>query len=132
MIVPGRHQPHDVAPDDRLRAPPLRFRRVLDLLADGDAMAERDQPIEIVVGALDRHAAHADVLALVLAALGEHDAERFARDLRVIEEELVEVAHAVEQQAARIGRLDLEILRHHRRQPRGGAFRSGAGGFHGF
>ena len=54
-------------------------------------------------------------------------------DLRVLEEQLVEVAHPVEQQAVRIGRLDLEILRHHRRQPGGDAFRAGigAGGFHG-
>ena len=79
-------------------------------------MAERDQPVEVIVGALDRHAAHADVLAVVLAALGQHDAERAARHLRVVEEQLVEVAHPVEQQAVRIGRLDLEILRHHRRQ----------------
>ena len=81
-------------------------------------MAERDQPVEVVVGALDRHAAHADVLALVLAALRKHDAERAARDLRVFEEQFVEIAHPVEQQATRIDRLDFEILRHHRREAR--------------
>ena len=109
----------------------LRFRRVLGLLADGDAVAKRDQAVEIVVGALDRHAAHADVLALVLAALGQHDAERPARDFRVVEEQLVEIAHPVEQQAVRIGGLDLEILRHHRREARGGvAVRAVAGGVH--
>ena len=83
-------------------------------------MAERDQPVEVVVGALDRHAAHADVFALVLAALGENDAERPARDLCVVEEQLVEIPHPIEQQAVGIGRLDLEILRHHRREARAG------------
>ena len=123
----GRDEPHDVALDDRFRAAPLRFGRILELLADRDAMAERDQAVEVVVGALDRHAAHADVLAVVLAALGEHDAERAARDLRVVEEELVEVAHPVEQQAIRVGRLDLEVLRHHRRQALRSGFEAGIG-----
>ena len=49
-------------------------------------MAERDQPVEVVVGALDRHPAHADVLALVLAALGEDDAEGPAGGVRVVED----------------------------------------------
>ena len=71
-------------------------------------MAERDQPVQVVVGALDRHAAHRDVLAEMLAALGQHDAERARRDLGVLEEQLVEVAHPVEQQAIGIGRLDLD------------------------
>ena len=92
----GRDQPHDVALDERFRSTFFRRGRVFELLADGDAMAERNQPIEVVVGPLDRHPAHADILALVLAALGEDDAERPARDLRVIEEQLVEIPHAVE------------------------------------
>ena len=118
-----RDQPHDVALDDRFRSPLLGFRRVFELLADRDAMAERDEAVEIVVGALDRHAAHADVFALVLAPFGEDDAERPARDLRVVEEELVEIAHPVEEQAVGIGGLDLEILRHHRREARARRFR---------
>jgi hypothetical protein len=95
-------------------------------------VAERDQAVEVVVGALDRHAAHADVLALVLAALREDDAERPAGDFRVFEEQLVEVAHPVEQQATRIDRLDFQILRHHRRDARGGRAGIGAvaGGVH--
>jgi hypothetical protein len=51
----------------------------------------------------------------MLAALGEHDAECARGDLGVLEEQLVEIAHAVEQQQPWIGRLDLEILLHHRR-----------------
>ena len=37
------------------------------------------------------------------------------RGLGVLEEQLVEIAHPVEQQAIRVGRLDLHVLRHHRR-----------------
>ncbi len=41
--------------------------------------------------------------------------ERARGDLGVLEEQLVEVAHPVEQQAIRIGGLDLDVLLHHRR-----------------
>ena len=81
-------------------------------------MPERDQLLQIVVGGMDRHAAHRDVGAQMLAALGQRDAERARGDLGVVEEQLVEIAHAVEQQVIRIGRLDLEILLHHRRGAR--------------
>ena len=80
-----RHQAHDVAAHDRFIPPLFRLGRVLKLLADRDAMAERDQPLQIIVGALDRHAAHADVFAFVLAPLGQHDAERPAGDFGVLE-----------------------------------------------
>ncbi len=115
----GRHQPHHVAPHHALVAALARFRRVLELLADRDAVAERDQAMQIFVGALDRHAAHRDVAAQMLAALGEHDAERARGGLGVVEEHLVEVAHPVEQQAVRIGGLDLDVLLHHRRHAPG-------------
>ena len=54
-------------------------------------------------------------LALMLAALGEHDAERLAGDLGILEEHLVEIAHPVEQERACVLRFNSEILRHHRR-----------------
>ena len=78
-------------------------------------MAECDQLVQIFVGAFDRHAAHRDVVAQMLAALGQHDAERARGGLRIVEEQFVEIAHAIEQQAVRIGRLDLDELLHHRR-----------------
>ena len=77
-------------------------------------MAERDQPVQIFLGALHRNAAHRDVAIEMLAALGQHDAERPAGGLGVLEEQLVKISHAVEQQAIGIGGLDLEVLRHHR------------------
>jgi hypothetical protein len=78
-------------------------------------MAEGDQAVEVVVGALDRHAAHRDLAARMLAALGQDDAQRPGGDLGILEEQLVEVAHPVEEQAVGIGRLDLDVLRHHGR-----------------
>ena len=119
MIVPGvtRRTTSRRTTDFGAALPGLG--RVLDLLADRDAVAGRDQPLQIVVGALDRHAAHRDVLALMLAALGQHDAERARGDLGVAEEQFVEIAHPVEQQAVGIGGFDLDKLRHHRRDAAG-------------
>ena len=51
----------------------------------------------------------------MLAALGEHDAERPARGFRILEEQLVEIPHPVEQQMIRMRALDLDILLHQRR-----------------
>jgi hypothetical protein len=67
---------------------------------------------------MDGHAAHRDVFAQVLAALGQDDAQGFRRRYRVLEEKLVEVAHPIEQQAVRIGGLDLKELRHRGRDTR--------------
>ena len=69
--------------------------------------------MEIFIRAVNRHPAHWDVAAQMLAALGEHDAERARRDLGVLEEQFVEIAHPVEQQAVRIGGFDLDELFHH-------------------
>ena len=70
------HQPHHVTADYALVAALLRFGRIFRLFADRDAMAQCDQPMQVVVGPLHRHAAHRDVFAHVLAALGQRDAER--------------------------------------------------------
>ena len=61
----------------------------------------------------------------MLAALGQHDAERAGGDFGILEEQLVEIAHPVEQQAIRIGGLDLDVLLHHRRDARRLRRRSG-------
>ena len=109
-----RDQPDHVPAHHALGSALPRLGRILDLLADRDAMAERDQAVKILIGTVHRHAAHRDVAAEMLAALGEHDAERARGDLGILEEQLVEVAHPVEQQATRMGGLDLQILLHHR------------------
>src|SRR5262249_10322963 len=96
-------------------AAPFGFGGILELLADRDAMAERDEAVQIFLGALDRDAAHRNVAVEMLAALGEHDAEAAGPDPGVLERTILKVPHPVEQQAIRVGRLDLEVLRHHGR-----------------
>ncbi len=138
MSVPRGDEPHHVALHHRFAAALLGFGDVLDLLADRDAMAERDQLLEIILRGVDGHAAERNVVALIFAAPGEHDAERGGGDLGVLEEHLVEIAHAVEQQVAGVERLQLEILPHGwRRGGEDGLDRCGVvfglegGGFHG-
>ena len=114
-----RHQPHHVAADHALVAARPGRGRVLRLLADRDAMSCLDQAMQIVLGAFHRHAAHRDIHALMLAAFGQHDAERARGDFGVLEEQFVEIAHPVEQQQPGMGGLDLEVLFHHRRDARG-------------
>ncbi len=111
----GGDKPHDTALHHRLGAALLRFRRVFHLFADGDAEALADQRQQIALGGMDGHAAHRNIVAQMLAALGERDIERFGSGLRIVEEQLVEIAHPVEQQRFGVARLDVEILRHHRR-----------------
>ena len=82
-------------------------------------MPQHDQPLQVFVGAMHRDAAHGDVAAEVLAPLGEHDAQRARRDFGILEKQLVEIAHPVEQEAIGIGGLDLDVLLHHRRWARG-------------
>ncbi len=111
----GRDDAHHGAAHDRLAAALAGFRWILGLFADRDRVARRDQRVQVVVRPLHRHAAHGDVLALMLAALGQDDAEHLGRNGRILEEELVEIAHAVEQQGIGMVGLDAEILRHHGR-----------------
>ena len=112
VIVP-EDESHHVAADHGFGSALLRFRRIFRLFAHGDPVAEADEALEVIVGA-PINAAHRDVLAEMLASLGQHDPERPARDLRILEEELVEIAHPVEEEAIGVGTLDLDILRHRR------------------
>ena len=113
-----RHDAHDAALHRRLAGTLLRLGRVLHLLANGDAESRADQLRQIGLGRVHRHAAHRDVLALVLAALGERDVERARSEGRVLEEQLVEIAHPVKEQAIGMLALDRKVLRHHRRRLR--------------
>ena len=63
---------------------------------------------------MDRHAAHRDRLARVLAALGQRDVEAGRCDLRIVEEQFEEVAHAVEEQGVAGLILEAPVLDHHR------------------
>ena len=112
---PRRDQADHLAPHHRLRAALSGLGRVLDLLADRDAEALADQRQQIAFRGMDGHAAHRDVLAQMLAALGQRDVERGRGRHGILEEQLVEIAHPVEQERALMRILDLGKLRHHRR-----------------
>src|SRR3977135_1117661 len=113
----GRHEADDVALHHALCPALSCLGGVFELLAHRDAVAGRDEAMGIFVGAMHRHAATRNSAAQMLAALGEHDAERTRGDLGVLEEQLVEIAHPVEQEAIRIGGLDLDELLDDRRGP---------------
>ena len=99
---------------------PLGRLRVLDLIADRDAESLADQAGDVSVGGMERDAAHRDAgSGGVLRARGEGQLEGSRRDHRVFVEQLVEVAHAEEQQG--VGVLALRVLElTHRRGQRGG------------
>ena len=92
LLVPDRllaRDPLKAALDDRLRAALLGLGRILDLLADGDLEALADQARQIGLVAVHRYAAHLDVLAEMLAALGQRDVEGRRGLHRIVEEQLV-------------------------------------------
>ena len=111
-----RHHAHHGALDQRLAAPAPGRGRVLGLLADRDLETLLDQALQVSLGAVHRHAAHRDVGLAVAATPGERDVQRRGRELGVLEEQLVEIAQAEEQQAVGVLRLDRLVLGDHRRR----------------
>ena len=95
----------------------LRGRRIADLFADGDRFAELDQLGEVLLNGVEGHAGHRDRLAGRLAALGQGDVEQARGLFGILEEQLVEVAHPVEQQQVGVLALQRQILLHDRRVP---------------
>ena len=109
----GRHDPRDLALDRALGGG-----GVADLFADRDRFAELDQLGEILFHRVIRHARHRDRRAGRCAAGGERDVEERRRPLRVLVEQLVEVAQAIEHEFVRVLRLEAQVLLHHRRMSR--------------
>ena len=108
-------------PDHLALDHPLGGARVLHLLAQGDAEPLPDEAGDVGGGGVKGHAAHRDGVAVpVLRARGERDLDGLRRDHRVLEEELVEVAHAEEEKGIRVLRLHAVVLLHGRRQGGGG------------
>ena len=86
-----------------------------DLLADRNRLAHTDEPGQIGVDRVHRHSGHGDRRAGAGAARGQGDVEELVGALRVVEEELVEVAHPVEEERLGMIGLDAQVLRHHGR-----------------
>ena len=92
----------------------FRFGRVADLFADGHAFALADQPCQIRFERYHRYPRHGDGRPTRVPARGQRDVQQARGLARVLEEQLVEIAHAVEQQDIRMLRLQAQVLLHHR------------------
>ena len=89
-------------------------------------LAELHQPGEILVDGMEGNPGHRNRFAGGCAAARQRDVEQPRRLARVVEEQLVEVAHPIEQQHVRMVSLDAQVLLHHGRMRRSGQFaRSG-------
>jgi hypothetical protein len=113
----GGNDPDDVAVDHGLGAALAGHGRGFQLFADRGLEPLPDQPRQIAVQGMDRHPGHGDVLALVFTPFGQGDAEGPGGDLRVLEEQFVEIAHAEEDDGVRLAGLGRQELRHDRRRP---------------
>ena len=78
-------------------------------------MFQPDELLQILVGGMDGNAAHGNIGTKMFATPGQSNAKRARRRLSVFKKQLVKISHAVEQQVARVGRLDFQELGHHRR-----------------
>ena len=93
---------------------PLAGFRVADLLADRHRFAQTRQLGQIGLSRVIRHPGHADRLPGRRAARGQRDVEQARGFFCVVMEQLVKVAHAIEQQHAGMLGLDAQVLLHHR------------------
>ena len=95
------------------------------LFANRDFIAFADELFEVGLNGMEWDSAHGDICAISFAAFGEGDVEDFGGDEGVVEEEFVEITHAVEEQRVIIAIFDGQILRHHRRVTGGDVFVGG-------
>ena len=105
-----RDDAHDLAPHQLLA---LGGR--LHLLAHGDLLARADEARDVAVGGVVRDPRHRD-RPLALLARRERELQQAGRGVRVLEEQLVEISEAEQQQIVRVALLELPVLQHHRSQ----------------
>jgi hypothetical protein len=105
--------PRGVGANDFATDEALGLGRVFDLLSDGYSEPRIEQLPEIAIKGVVWDAAHRRIYGVVLPAAGEGDAEHRCGLLRIFEEELVEVSHAVEQQRRTRLFLEIEVLAQH-------------------
>ena len=108
-----RHHPGDLAAHQT-----LGLRRVLHLVTDRDLEAGAQELADVALDRVVRHAAHRGLVVGALLAGGQGDFEDRRSPLRIVEEELEEVAHPIHHDAVRMLRLDLQVVAQH-----GGHFR---------
>jgi hypothetical protein len=91
--------------------------RIFDLIADRHLEAGGEQLAQVGIEGMMGDAAHGRLVLGALLAGGELDFQDRCGAAGVLEEHLVEVAHAVQKDGIRMSRLELEVLAKHRGQP---------------
>jgi len=86
---------------------------IFHLVADGHLPAGSHQLGDIALGGMVGHPAHGNRVFRLLVARGERDFEDAGGSDRILQEQLVEIPHAIEQQGVRIPCLDFQVLLHH-------------------
>ena len=87
--------------------------RIADLFGNRHRQARANEAGEIGFGGVIGHAGHGNVGAGGFAAGGEGNIEQLRGALGVLVEQLVEIAHAIEEQLVGVVALDAQILAHH-------------------
>lgn len=100
----GRDHADDFALDQSLAV------RLGDLLAHGDVIALFDQPGDVALDGVMRHARHRDALAFADRAAGQHQIKLARGDLGVFVERLVKVAQSKQDDTVLILAFDIQIL----------------------
>ena len=94
---------------------------VFHLLTDGDLVAFGDEPGHIAFVAVEGHPAHGGALLLTALLAGQRQVQLPRGRPGIVEEHLVKVADAVEQNLVLVLFFDFQILLHHGRQFRHGS-----------
>ena len=92
---------------------PLCFRRVFNLLANGDLMAVVYQPYDILIDGMMRNAAHRRPFFKTAVAARERQLEFGRSKQGIIKEHLVEISETVHQDGILVVILYCHILLHH-------------------
>ena len=111
-LVGERARGHDARHLPMHRSP--AGRGVSNLLADGRPLSATDEPGEVGIHGVGRHSRHRDRFAGGVTARGKGDIEKLGGAARVIEEELVEISHPIEEKHVRMLGLDAQVLLHDR------------------
>ena len=84
------------------------------MIADRDAVAHLNELAEVAFQLMMRKSSHRYWVRRVLISAGERQPDSFGSNFGIAMKQLIEVAHAKEEQGVATGRLCLIILLHHR------------------
>ncbi len=91
----------------------LAHAHLAHLLGNGHRFAHLDQACQVILERMERHPRHHHRLAARLAALRERDVEQARGLFGVLPEQLVKIAHAIEQERFWVPGLEGQVLRNH-------------------